>query len=170
MFNWIKTKNTKQKVEIDKKTYTITSPIKGKVVDIKEVADPAFNKGELGKGVGIIPEKDKDDVLAPVSGIVSALFPTFHAIGLTTDQGVEVLIHIGIDTVQLEGDGFKAYVFEGKKVVRGEKLIEVDYRKLKDKGYDIATMIVITNADDYKEILTYPGTSTLSDAIIEIVI
>ncbi len=107
--------------------------------------------GTLGKGVGMIP-KDKN-VYAPVSGTITALFPSLHAIGITSDSGLEVLIHIGQDTVQLEGEGFKSYIKQGDKVKVGDHLLDIDIKLIESKGYSLETPIVITNSEDILDII-----------------
>lgn len=122
------------------------SPLNGKVIPLEEVKDAAFSSGALGEGIAILPESG--ELYAPINGTVVALFPTGHAIGLSTDSGVEILIHIGMDTVSLEGEGFKTSVSVGDKVVRGQKLIDFDKDAITSAGYDIITPIVITNTQD----------------------
>lgn len=122
------------------------SPLNGKVIPLKEVKDAAFSSGALGDGLAILPESG--ELYSPINGTVVALFPTGHAIGLSTDSGVEILIHIGMDTVTLEGKGFESFVSVGDKVVRGQKLIDFDKDTIISAGYDIITPIVITNTQD----------------------
>ena len=129
---------------------TIQSPIRGKVIDLKEINDPTFAEEMLGKGVAIEPIEGK--VVSPVNGVISAIFPTKHAIGLTSDKGAEILIHIGLDTVKLGGKYFKTYVNVGDRVTIGDLMIEVDIDKIKEAGYEIVTPVLITNVDNYEEI------------------
>lgn len=129
----------------------IASPMDGKVLKLESIRDEAFASGVLGKGVAILPEKG--EVYAPASGVVSALFPTLHAIGLTTDQGAEVLIHIGLDTVQLGGQGFEALVSQGDRVEKGQLMIRFDKAFLEEKGYCLETPMLITNSDVYLEVV-----------------
>lgn len=128
----------------------IQSPIRGKVIDLKEVNDITFAEEMLGKGVAIEPIEGK--VVSPVNGVVSAIFPTKHAIGLTSDKGAEILIHIGIDTVKLEGKYFKTYVNVGDRIAIGDLMVEFEIDKIKDAGYETITPVLITNVDNYKEI------------------
>lgn len=125
----------------------ITSPFKGLVKTLSSIEDNAFASGTIGKGVAIEPEEGK--VYAPVSGIVTTLFPTNHAIGITSDEGAEVLIHVGMDTVQLEGEHFKAHVKQEQRVERGQLLIEFDQEKIKEAGYSLTTPVVVTNAKEF---------------------
>lgn len=140
-----KTSNTKMGKDI------IGSPLKGKIVTLANLKDDAFAQGTLGKGIGIIPSDGK--VVAPINGTVTTLFPTLHAIGITGDSGVEVLIHIGIDTVQLEGKGFTAHIKQGDKVVKGQLLLDVDLKAIKDAGYSLETPIIITNSSDLLDVI-----------------
>ncbi|MFC6347715.1 beta-glucoside-specific PTS transporter subunit IIABC [Vagococcus carniphilus] len=122
------------------------SPLNGKVIPLEEVKDAAFSSGALGDGLAVLPESG--ELYSPINGTVVALFPTGHAIGLSTDSGVEILIHIGMDTVSLEGKGFETSVSVGDKVIRGQKLIDFDKEAIISAGYDIITPIVITNTQD----------------------
>ncbi len=133
-----------------KETLTILSPMKGKVLPLSEVSDEAFASEALGKGIAIVPTDGK--VIAPFDGTVLTLFPTKHAIGLQTDDGKEVLIHIGFDTVHLKGEGFQTYVEQGQKVKAGDTLMVVDLDKITAAGYKTETPIVFTNATNYKNI------------------
>ena len=105
----------------------------------------------LGKGLAIIPSEGK--VYAPFDGTVEALFATKHAIGLKSESGIEVLIHIGIDTVKLEGKGFTSHIAQGDMVKKGQLLVEFDISFIKEQGYDVTTPIMVTNMDDYLDIL-----------------
>lgn len=147
----VETQEAEQKTEKLVKNITVSSPLKGKVIPLSEVKDAAFSSGVLGKGCAILPE---DNVLqAPVDGTIATLFPTLHAIGIVSDDGVEVLMHIGLDTVQLEGKGFKAYVKQGDRVKKGDKLVEFDIDMIKEAGYSVETPVIITNADNYLDVL-----------------
>lgn len=128
----------------------ILSPIEGKIVALSEVKDEAFSSEALGKGVCIIPTGHK--VVAPVSGTVTNLFPTLHAIGITSDDGVEVLIHIGMDTVNLNGQYFKAYVKQGDSVKVGQSLVEFDREELLKLNINLQTPVVITNTNDMQSV------------------
>lgn len=128
----------------------IFSPLKGEVKNLSDIDDAAFSSGLLGKGVAITPTEGK--LMSPVSGIVSAVFPTKHAIGITTDSGAEILMHIGMDTVQLGGKFFSTNIKQGDRVEQGQLLIEFDIEKIKEAGYPIVTPVVVTNQDQYKEI------------------
>ena len=146
MFKKLKEKLSKS----ENKTLFIGSPIEGDVISIKEVNDPTFAEEMLGKGIAIIPSKGR--VVAPVDGEVTILFETKHAVSITSDQGVEMLIHIGLDTVKLKGEAFTSHVKAGDKVKAGDLLIEFDIEKIKEVGYDIVTPVVICNTAEFSEI------------------
>lgn len=133
---------------------SIDSPVDGEVIALEELKDAAFASGALGKGCGIMPSiSSATPIYAPVSGTVSTLFPTLHAIGLTSDDGVEVLIHIGLNTVQLEGKGFTPHIKQGDHVNQGDLLMEVDFAMLVKEGYVIQTPVVITNTSAFKDVM-----------------
>jgi len=125
----------------------VVSPLNGEVIALSEVKDAAFSSGALGQGVAIEPSEGK--LVAPVAGTVSALFPTKHAIGITTDAGADLLIHIGMDTVQLEGKFFTAHVSQGDYVKPGQLLIEFDMDQIKEAGKPLTTPIVVTNHKEF---------------------
>lgn len=129
----------------------IASPIRGKVIRQEAMKDEAFGSGALGKGVAILPEDG--NVYAPADGVISAFFPTLHAIGITTDTGAELLIHVGLDTVQLNGEGYTAKAAEGDRVKKGQLLLEFDRALIERKGFCIETPVLVTNADDYLDIV-----------------
>lgn len=148
------------------KVEEIPSPIKGKVRNLKDIEDAAFASGALGKGVAIEPIEGK--LFAPVSGTVSALFPSNHAIGITSDDGAELLIHVGLDTVQLDGKYFKAHTQQGSRVEKGQLLIEFDIEGIKNAGYKTTTPVVVTNSDQYSVSTTIATQVTTDDVIIEL--
>lgn len=129
----------------------IASPIKGRVVKMEDMKDDAFASGVLGKGAAVLPEEGK--VFAPADGIVSTLFPTLHAIGMETDEGAELLIHVGLDTVQLDGEGFEAMIQQGDRVKKGQLLVTFDQAFIESKGYCMETPVLVTNADDFLDVV-----------------
>lgn len=146
---------------------TILAPIKGKVKPIEESSDAAFASGALGKGVVILPEEGK--VYAPVTGTVTVLFPSLHAIGITSDAGVELLIHIGINTVQLNGEGFTAHIKQGDQIKQGQLLVEFDMNKIKEAGYSLETPVLVTNYADLKDVKNTNASSVqLQETLIEV--
>lgn len=128
----------------------LVSPLKGKVLKLSEVKDEAFSSGVLGKGAAIEPEEGV--LYAPADGTVSALFPTGHAIGLTTQTGLELLMHVGMDTVQLDGKGFQAFVETGDVVKQGQKLLAFDMELISEAGYSLATPVLVTNCDEFEQV------------------
>ena len=146
---------------------TILAPIKGEVKPIEESSDAAFASGALGKGVVILPEEGK--VYAPVTGTVTVLFPSLHAIGITSDAGIELLIHIGINTVQLNGEGFTAHIKQGDQIKQGQLLEEYDMNKIKEAGYSLETPVLVTNYADLKEVKNTNASSVqLQETLIEV--
>ena len=125
----------------------IGAPVKGEVIMLSEVADEAFSSGALGDGVAIIPEEGK--FYAPCDGTISAFFPTGHAFGITTKGGAELLVHVGMDTVSLDGKGFSAKKQEGDTVKKGDLLLEVDLNVVKEAGFSTVTPVIVTNPDDF---------------------
>ena len=129
---------------------TVYAPMTGKVKDLSEVEDEVFSSGMLGNGIAIEPTNGQ--VNSPVDGIVTTVFPTKHAIGVTSDDGVEILIHIGMDTVELNGEGFESFVKQNERVKKGDLLIRVNLDKIKAAGLSMITPIVVTNSNSYKAI------------------
>lgn len=146
---------------------TILAPIEGTIKPIEDSSDAAFASGALGKGVVIIPSDGK--VYAPVSGTVTVLFPSLHAIGITSDSGVELLIHIGINTVQLEGKGYTSHIKQGDHVECGQLLVEFDMDYITSEGYSLETPVLVTNYNDLKEVkITDKTNSSLKEELLHI--
>lgn len=133
------------------KKIQVASPLTGSVVALKDVEDEVFSSGAMGKGLAINPTIGK--VTSPVNGIVSVMFHTGHAVGLKSENGTEILIHIGIDTVKLNGQNFKTLVKQGDIVKVGDPLVEFDIEKIKAAGYLLTTPVIVTNTDDYTDII-----------------
>lgn len=125
---------------------TIYAPLDGKVLPIELVKDSVFSQKLMGDGLAIAPVNGK--VYSPVSGEIIALFPTNHAIGIRSDSGMDVIVHVGINTVELKGVGFTSHVKAGDRVEVANLLITADYQRIKSQ-YEMTTMIVIENSDDY---------------------
>ncbi|KSU03254.1 PTS system beta-glucoside-specific IIB/C/A component [Lactococcus lactis subsp. lactis] len=130
---------------------TIGSPLEGKVIPLSQVKDAAFSAGVMGKGAAIEPTLG--EVRAPFDGMVMILFPTKHAVGLISNEGTELLIHIGIDTVQLEGKYFETFVKQGQSVKKGDLLLKFDIERIQNAGYSTQVPIIVTNTQDYMDIL-----------------
>lgn len=129
----------------------VLSPITGKAVSLKQVNDVTFSEEIMGKGAAIIPTEGR--AVSPVDGVVSAIFETKHAIGLTADNGTEILIHIGLDTVKLGGKHFTAHVKSGDRVKSGDLLVEFDIKAIQEEGYEIITPVLVTNVDRCNDVL-----------------
>lgn len=130
---------------------TVASPVTGEVKPLSEVEDDAFSSGALGQGIALVPSEGK--VYAPVDGEVTTFFPTGHAIGLLSDGGAEILIHVGMDTVKLDGKGFTPKVTQGSRVKKGDLLLEFDLELIQKEGYSIVTPMIVTNTDDYASVV-----------------
>lgn len=128
----------------------ILSPLSGEVTLLKEVNDQVFSEGILGKGIAIKPDGDR--VVSPVDGVVTQMFETGHAVTLTSDGGAEILIHVGLDTVELKGLHFVKHANTGDKVRAGDPLVTFDREAIEAAGYDSITPVVICNPDDYRSL------------------
>lgn len=146
---------------------TVFSPLTGELKSLKDVNDPTFSEEILGKGIAILPKEGI--VYAPFDGVVSALFDTKHAIGLTDDQGMELLIHVGLETVNLGGTHFEVHISQGDLVKKGDPLITFDLQEIQ-KTHDVITPVLITNADDFSEIVVQKefGPVKAGDAILTV--
>lgn len=130
---------------------SVVAPINGELVELQNVPDPVFSEKMLGEGVAIKPTEG--EVIAPVDGKIIQVFPTKHAVGILAENGAEILIHIGLETVNLEGEGFTAHVVEGDKITRGDKLISFDLGLISEKAESTLTPIVITNTKDMGSVI-----------------
>ncbi|WP_447408979.1 PTS cellobiose/arbutin/salicin transporter subunit IIBC [Weissella confusa] len=145
----------------------LMAPMKGAVMGLHDVADEVFSKGLLGKGMAIEPVDGK--VVSPIAGTVTTVFPTKHAIGLTDDHGMEVLIHVGLDTVSLNGEPFEALVAAGDRVEVGTELLQADLDAIKAAGLPTTTVVVITNTDEFKDVTPVePGNVSFKDHVMEV--
>lgn len=138
MFNFLKSKRE------------LKAPISGRIIDLTLVEDECFSKKMMGDGIAIEPTSDM--IVAPADGKVTAITPTLHAVGLTLDDGLEVLIHVGIDTVKLKGEGFTLLVKENQEVKKGTPLISFNRSFIESKGMSIVTPIVIPNSSMFKKL------------------
>lgn len=145
----------KEALGLKDKISTILAPIEGYACPLREVNDPTFGQEILGKGIAIKPSKGR--VVSPIDGTVELVFDTKHAVSITGDSGEEILIHIGIDTVNLKGKYFTTHVKAGDKVKAGDLLVEFDMEQIKESGYDTITPIIICNSGEYKEINAIPS-------------
>ncbi|MFS1031712.1 beta-glucoside-specific PTS transporter subunit IIABC [Enterococcus casseliflavus] len=150
------------------KDETVKSPVTGQVVALADVEDKVFSSGAMGKGIAVEPAIG--EITAPADAEVKILFPTKHAIGLVTEDGTELLIHIGMNTVELEGNHFTAYINQGDKVKAGQKLISFDTEAIRAEGYSLLTPVIVTNSNDYSDIQTTQSKEvTAQDDLIEVV-
>ncbi|WEV70795.1 beta-glucoside-specific PTS transporter subunit IIABC [Lactobacillus sp. ESL0785] len=145
----------------------VVAPLSGTVVALSDVKDQVFSSGAMGQGAAIEPSEGK--VYAPVAGTVAMVFPTGHAIGLKSDKGAEVMIHIGMDTVELDGKGFKTLVKKDQAVKAGDPLIEFDMDAIKKAGYILTTPVIVTNTKDYNEVkVVADGQVKATDAFLDL--
>ncbi|MED2977826.1 beta-glucoside-specific PTS transporter subunit IIABC [Bacillus swezeyi] len=146
----------------------IYSPLQGDVLPLTEVSDKVFSSGALGEGVAVLPAKGI--VAAPADGVVTTAFPTGHAYGITTESQAEILIHIGVDTVKLEGKHFDSKVVQGQKVKRGDILAEFDLEALIREGFDVKTPVVVTNSNQYSDVVQTDQKRVKTEDLIMILI
>lgn len=144
---------------------TVFNPTEGKVIPIEEVNDGVFSEKMLGDGFAVIPNNDHN-VYAPVAGRITNIFPSKHAFGIQTDDGLEVLIHIGLDTVELNGEPFELMVEEGASISKDTLLVKVDWELIKARGKGIPIIIVFTNMDTVKKIEINNGSNVLANHTI----
>ncbi len=156
------------KSDAKKNENCIFAPIAGQAVPVSEVPDPTFSTGMLGNGVAIIPTDGK--VYAPCNATVDMMFTTGHAVSLVADNGAELLIHVGLETVGLEGKCFTVHVENGQKVSKGDLMIEVDLDGIKAAGLNTITPVLVCNSDDYSKFVPHVGKDvTNDDVVIELV-
>lgn len=141
---------TKKEISKDK-TVALNAPMSGKVVQLSEVPDEVFASGVAGQGTAILPEEGV--VISPCEASVSMVFPSKHALGLKTEDGLELLIHVGLNTVMMNGEGFEVFVQEGEKVKAGQELLRFDAGKIEAAGYSLISPVLVTNADDVADVL-----------------
>ncbi len=161
--------DTAEQTDSERASEVIASPLTGEVRSLSEVSDPTFAQEIMGKGTAIFPTVG--EVVSPVDGEVVTLFATKHAIGLKSKNGSEVLIHVGIDTVKLNGEHFTAHIASGDKVQKGQKLVSFDIEAIQAAGYDVITPIIITNTAEYEDITALAeGTVNSGEAILDLAV
>lgn len=146
MFGFFKRHSAATAIETEE--FEVMAPIAGTLINLEKVNDPVFAQKMMGDGFAVIPDAGVDTITAPVSGSIKMLPGSKHAVGLVTPNGIEVLVHVGLNTVELNGNGFKAYVKEGDKVSRGDRLIKFDPEIMREKGLDMTTMVIFTAGYD----------------------
>jgi len=152
----------------NKKTIELISPIKGKTLSLDQIEDEAFSSLVMGKGVAIDPAEGI--LVAPFDGKVTMLFKTKHALGIKSDEGVEILIHVGLDTVKLEGKYFETFVSENDRITIGQTLVSFDKSKINTAGYSCITPIIVTNSQDYLDVIETKNTNvTTNDLLLSII-
>ena len=156
----------KKKTELEDRPFTLTACVSGNCIPLSDVKDDVIASGALGIGVGIEPQENK--IVAPVGGQVVMVFPTHHAVGIKTENGVEILIHAGLDTVELEGTPFCMKVKQGDHVVRGQEMFVMDCGLVKKMGKDTTVMMLVTNHEKYPSIHCYTGKREQNDIVMEI--
>lgn len=151
----------------EKEVYTITSPVNGELIDVTTLDDAVFSQCMMGKSIAVNPIDNK--IVSPVEGTVELVFETSHAIGLKSKDGVEILLHLGIDTVQLKGKHFQVSVKQGDHIKQGQMLVQYDIEKIKEEGYNPVAILIITNSDQWSDILyESPKKVTIEDKVMEI--
>ncbi len=153
-----------EKIEEPVGDITLVTPVEGNVIARENIPDPTFASGVLGDGVGIEPTVGA--VYAPCDGIISAVTETKHAVGISGARDMELLIHVGVDTVNMKGEGFEVFVKEGQKVKTGDKLITFDIEKIKAAGYPTTTAVLLTNSDDYDSVTPTLGAKKVGEDLI----
>lgn len=161
-------KESAKRESIKEGSVTVCSPVTGKLIPISQVSDPTFAQEIMGRGAAVIPE---DSIfVSPVNGTVQMVFETKHAIGFLSDEGTEVLVHVGVDTVNLQGKCFEALVKDGDKVKVGTPVLKVDLEGIKKAGYETVTPVIITNSLDYADVIAVEeGSIKNSEAIMKII-
>ncbi|MDO4345206.1 MAG: PTS glucose transporter subunit IIA [Eubacteriales bacterium] len=150
-----------------KKGIMLGAPVGGKCINVTEVSDPTFSGEILGKGIAVVPMSGS--IKAPAAGEITTAFATGHAVTMTTEEGAELLIHIGIDTVALKGENFSMKVKEGQKVAKGDLLVEADMEKIKAAGYDTSVIMVVCNMDAFPSVKCITGKDVMpGEDVIEL--
>ncbi|MGL5295334.1 MAG: PTS sugar transporter subunit IIA [Culicoidibacterales bacterium] len=144
---------------------TLAAAMDGEILPVTETPDPVFSQKMMGDGYAVVPENGT--VVSPVDGTVELVFPTKHAIGLKSVDGLDIIIHVGLDTVQLQGEGFEVFVNQGDTVTRGQKLLEVDLEAIRDKVPSLVTPVVISNLEG-KEVEVVTGEAKAGDTVVTV--
>lgn len=167
LFDKLKGKKVEFAANYQPQRDVVYAAVEGVMVELQKVPDDVFSQGILGKGCGIIPESGV--VAAPFNGKVTQVADTHHAIGLESEDGIEVLIHVGLDTVSMEGKGFTPAVSVGDRVEAGQILMHFSIEEIKKAGYDPITMVIVTNSDDFAEVTQREeGKKEFADSVLAI--
>lgn len=132
-----------------KKIDEFVAPATGKLIHLDKVSDPVFSQKLMGDGYALAPTEDT--IVAPIGGVIGTVFPTKHALMITSKHGLEIMLHLGIDTVELKGKPFEMFIKEGDTVKTGQKIATMDLKQVKEAGKDTSLMTIITNSDEVKE-------------------
>ena len=146
MFEFLKNKKKEKNINL----FKLVAPVTGKLLSLTDVPDPVFAQKMAGDGVAVMPEDDV--IVAPADGELTLVFDTKHAFAMTLDNGIELLVHIGLETVTLKGEGFEQLVQAGTKIKAGTPIMKVDREYIKSKGFSLITPVLITNTDNTKSI------------------
>lgn len=160
MFGWF------DKIKKEKAVMKVGSPVAGEAVSLAEVSDPVFSQEVLGKGVAIRPVSGQ--VRAPEDGVISAVFETGHAFSMTTREGIEILVHVGLDTVQLKGEHFQIHRRDGEEVRKGDLILSANLEAIQAAGYDTVTLLVVCNSDAYTSVDAREGQVGEGDVVLEV--
>ncbi|MFM2484367.1 PTS glucose transporter subunit IIA [Celerinatantimonas yamalensis] len=144
--------------------YEIIAPLSGEIVPIEDVPDVVFAEKIVGDGIAIKPSGNK--IVAPCDGTIGKIFETNHAFSLESDNGIELFVHFGVDTVELKGEGFTRIAQEGQKVKQGDTIIEFDLALLEEKAKSVLTPVVISNMDEVKSLQKMSGTVTVAETVV----
>ncbi|TCJ13050.1 PTS glucose transporter subunit IIA [Rubrobacter taiwanensis] len=145
----------------------VKAPISGRVVPLSEVSDEVFAGGMAGDGVAIVPEAGGEAV-APVSGELVKLFEGGHAFGIVSDEGVELIVHLGLDTIELRGKGFERIAAEGDRVRAGQPIVRFDLDTIRDAGYEVVTPVVVSNSDEFPVSAPADGKVSAGDTLFRV--
>ena len=160
-------RETLQNIQIQEETNVVYQPIEGNIIPLEGINDGVFSAGIMGKGCGLQPTGEQ--VFAPLSGTISTVADTKHAVGIESDNGIEMLIHVGLDTVSMKGKGFSVYVKEGEKVKAGQLLMSFSKKEIASAGYPDTTAVLVINADDYEKVeVEYYGSGEAGKKLIAI--
>lgn len=130
-----------------KEEFKIVAPVDGELIPLSEVPDQMFSQKLMGDGFAVIP--NSEEVVSPLNGIAESVFPTGHAVGIRTKDGIECIVHIGLDTVELNGEGFHPLISQGEKIKAGQPIVRFDKTLLEQKGYNLTTMVVFPSGYDH---------------------
>ena len=151
----------------EEKGEKILAPVEGTVIPLSQVNDPAFSQEILGKGVAILPAKGQ--IVAPADGVLTVVFETKHAVSVTTDKGAEIIIHVGLDTVRLNGEHYTSHKKQGDRVKAGDLLLEFDIEAIKSAEYEVVTPVIICNHQEFPDMVCHTGKDVKElDVIIEL--